>query len=388
MMRRVAVVVAVLVFALFVVAYDAGDPESGSTGSRGAFGRLVSQAKKLLGWGDAVVSVAQRDAVVRKDPAQKDPAPEKDAVAQKDSPSSTPQSTSQPGDHERDRMTKFNKAVDALNFASSWVESSFSRYADKVDLERGPTGSETPIITGTSGSNSVLEELRQLLDEKPDTEPLDLLARRFADTGLILIRLLDRARPYYDQQDYKDDGYAKARAMHGPLVTAHRDFQQATAEMRAELRRIGEEARDKEMDKLQAEGRILRYNVMLNLKQARQTIELIRAELRAKKDISKIDPVALKAKNDEMNGSLEVIRHVKETDPAMVVREYRDLGQSNLDQYIWKSEEFLKGTKYVQRAIRDQESISEFEFTFGGGRQGDIIGRFNEMVSVANVLSQ
>jgi uncharacterized protein DUF3829 len=304
-----------------------------------------------------------------------------DAIAQKDAAPPTDQSA------ERDRMAKFNKAVDTLNFASSWIDGSFSRYADQVDLARGPTGHESPMIMGTSGSLGALKELEQLLGAKPGSDAIDALARRFARTGQGLIPLLDRARLYYDQKDYKDDDYAKAREMHGPLVAAYRDFHNAAEELRAEVRRIGDERRDKEMVALMGDGRILRYSVMLNLKQARQTLEFLRAELREKHDVAKIDSDALKLKNDAMDETLKTIRELKQADPATVTREYRMLGSSNLDQYIWKSEEFLKVTKYVQRAVRDHEPISESEFDFGGGRQGHIIRRFNDVVAEANALN-
>jgi hypothetical protein len=308
-------------------------------------------------------------------------APPKDAIAQRDPAPSADQSA------ERDRMAKFNKAVDALNFASPWIEGSFSRYADQVDIARGPTGHESPIIIGTSGSLGALQELEQLLDAKPGSDVLDRLARRFAQTGLALIPLLDSARLYYDQQDYKDDGYAKGREMHGPLVAAYRNFHNAAEELRAEMRRIGEERRDKEMAALKDEGRILRYSVMLNMKQARQTLDFIRAELREKHDIAKIDSDALKIRNDGMDETLKTIRGLKESDPAMVKREYRDLGPSELEQYIWKSGEFLKATKYLQRAIRDHEPVRESEFEFGGGGQADIIRRFNDMIAEINALN-
>jgi hypothetical protein len=71
--------------------------------------------------------------------AQKDPAPPVDQSA------------------ERDQLAKINKAVDTLNFASSWIDGSFSRYDDQVDLVRGPTGHESPIsgrriLTSISGN--------------------------------------------------------------------------------------------------------------------------------------------------------------------------------------------------------------------------------------------
>jgi hypothetical protein len=97
-----------------------------------------------------------------------------DAITQKDPAPPTDQSA------ERDRMAEFNKAVDTLNFASSWIDGAFSRYADQVDLARGPTGHESPMIMGTSGSLGALEELEQLLDAKPGSDAVDALARRLA----------------------------------------------------------------------------------------------------------------------------------------------------------------------------------------------------------------
>jgi hypothetical protein len=289
---------------------------------------------------------------------------------------------------EHERLVKFNKAVDTLNFASPWIEGSFARYAEQVDIARGPTGHESPMVGGTSGSLDALKDLEKVLDATPSADALDRLARRFAQTGQILVPLLDRARVYYEQQDYKDDGYAKGREMHGPLVAAYRDFHNAAEELRVEMRRISEERRDRAMAALKDEGRILRYSVMLNLKQARQTLDFIRAELRDKHDIVKIDGDALKTWNDAMDGTLKTIRELKDSDPATVKREYGDIGASDVDQYIWKSGDFLKATKYLQRALRDHEPVSEFEFQFGGGRQGDVILSFNDLVAQANALNR
>ena len=288
-----------------------------------------------------------------------------------------------------ERLEKFNKAVETLNFASSWIDGSFASYARSVDIAHGPTsGHESPTIIGTSGALGTLKELEKYLDAKPGSEAIDTLARRYAQTGEALVPLLDRARLYYDQKDYKDDGYAKGREMHGPLVAAYREFRAAGEALRAEVRRFGEEERDKEMAALKEAGRMLRYNVMLNLKQARQTLEFLRAQLQEKHDADKIDSVALKGWNDAMDGTLAAIRELKEKDPAGVTREYRDIGAAYLGMYIVKSEEFLKATKYVQRSIRDHQPISAAEFEFGGNRQGDIIRRYNDIIVQANTLNQ
>jgi hypothetical protein len=240
----------------------------------------------------------------------------------------------------------------------------------------------------TSSSLDTLKALERVLDDKPSSDRLDALARRFAETGEALIPLLDRARIYYSQQDYKDDAYAKGRAMHGPLVAAYGDFHSAAEQLRTELRRIGDERRDKEMAELKGNGRMLRYDVMLDLKEARQTLEFIGAELREKHDAAKIDGDALKLKNDAMDGTLSALRDLKTSDPSAMTREYPRLAASSLDEYIRVSEEFLKETKYVQRAIRDHQPINPLEFEYGGGRKSDLIQHYNAIVREANYLNQ
>src|SRR5262249_7962948 len=128
--------------------------------------------------------------------------------------------------------------------------------------------------------------------------------------------------------------------------------------------------------------------VMLNLKQARETLEFIRAELDAKSDIDKIDAAELKSRNDAMDQSLQAIRDLSEADQSSVSREYGSLGSTYLDMYVTSSEAFLKATKYAQRSVRDHEPISEYEFTFGDDTSGDIIRRFNEMVDNSNTLNR
>lgn len=364
-MRRVAVA---FLAGLLVLSVGA----CGDNHSQGGNGGNFAWLKKLFGY-DVPAPVADRA------PPQNVPPPAQSAPSPKPIDAAA---------LERQRQAKFNEIVSDFNFATDWVEGSFERYASAVDLARGPTGHETPMIMGTSGTKGSLEELLHTLDTEPDSEPLDGIARRFAETGLVLIPLLERAKLYYDQQDYKDDNYAKGRAMHGPLVAAHHDFAQASADLRAEIRRIGEVARDKEMAKLKDEGRLLRYNVMLNLKQSRQTLEFIRAELHAKSDINKIDSAELKSRNDAMDKSLQAIRDLSEADKTAVSREYGNMGSAYLPMYISSSETFLKATKYIQRSIRDHEPISDSEFTVGDDRSSDVIRLFNDMVNNSNTLNQ
>lgn len=124
---------------------------------------------------------------------------------------------------------KLNSYVDCFNAVDGSARASVERYVSWIgDLDKGPTGSERSVNVLGDLTPFELDKcttsITAALKAKPALPALDAAATRYLENLTALVPLVTQAHAYYSQEDYKDDGFAKAKQMHQPLMMAFGRF--------------------------------------------------------------------------------------------------------------------------------------------------------------------
>lgn len=135
---------------------------------------------------------------------------------------------------------KLNAYVGCFNTADGSVRDSAQRYVGWIaDVDKGPTGKERNVnVLGDVTPyelESCTKAITQASKAKPALTTLDTAATQYLADLTTLQPLVSQAHLYYSQGDYKDDGFAKGKQMHQPLMTAFDSFFKASDVYGAEV---------------------------------------------------------------------------------------------------------------------------------------------------------
>lgn len=136
--------------------------------------------------------------------------------------------------------TKLSAYVDCFNTTDGSVRDSADRYVSWIDdLDAGPTGKERKVKALREVSavqlDTCTKSITQASQAKPALPALDAAATQYLAGLSTLAPLTSQAYVYYSHEDYKDDGFAKAKRMHQPLMMAFGRFILASDKYGAEL---------------------------------------------------------------------------------------------------------------------------------------------------------
>jgi hypothetical protein len=123
--------------------------------------------------------------------------------------------------------TKIHEYIGCLNRESSWAFRARSTYLGKFDRDKGPTGKEISPWVPTVEAGQCVQAIGKAKALPPALGELEASAATYASALGKLEPLVKEAHDYYEQKNYKDDDWAKAKQMHAPLVAALDAFKQA-----------------------------------------------------------------------------------------------------------------------------------------------------------------
>ncbi len=135
---------------------------------------------------------------------------------------------------------KLNAYVDCFNRIDGSARRSADDYTGWIaDLDQGPTGKERSVSTLGNLTTADLDHCKQGIEQAQAAQPalpaLDAAAKDYLADFAALVPKVSEAYTYYHQEDYKDDGFAKAKQMHTPLLMAFGRFIKASDVFGAEL---------------------------------------------------------------------------------------------------------------------------------------------------------
>ncbi len=229
--------------------------------------------------------------------------------------------------HEVDALVRECRNPFATRIAQSWV-----RYSSWLgDAKNGPTGHERTVL-GLYAITADPKSCRKAVDAAkalaPATPALDLAAEAYASALEALVPVVDAASLYYEHGEYKDDDFARGRALHPDLVAAFDAFRKADAALAAQLDAAQDGLDARELARLAGdEQQRGRWHL-------KRTAVLAKEVLRAGSfDVAKIDVAALSAAEQRFEDARLAFARWCEahpTDAALDASYLRELQQLDL----------------------------------------------------------
>lgn len=305
------------------------------------------------------------------------------ASAASAAPSDQPQAQNahQGTSNQADASSKMQAYIACYNTANENAQRSIERYASWVDAKKGPTGKERHVYGLYSISEHIVQNCQKnvqaALQQQPALEPLDGAARSYAQALIALAPLVDEAHKYYERENYKDDGFAKGKQMHAPLVQAMQAFDAASQSFASALETENDKLLAEELKQIEkTEGRKLLYWRMLTMAEAKQLANLLSEDSfdlnQATAQLAEFEQAA-----DELAAYAKV--HKNELPTAW----------SFMDSAV---ENFRIAAKERVRRVRDKKPYSSTERNWVGTSSGwmvngspdKLIRKYNELVSRSN----
>ena len=262
---------------------------------------------------------------------------------------------------------------DCYNRYSNRVVDSHNRYGQWVkDLEKGPTGRETLVygLYDVNGDGTDCEKAvtsAKALD--PEMPSLEEAADKYIVALKDVITQIRGIYPYYEQEDYKDDAFAKGKAAHAGLMASFNNFKEANALFTAEVDKLEDEVAQKELARLTEAGKRTDALVVESGIKAKKIKNLLQ-----QKQFEQVTP-------DDLNPLIE--------DLITTVDQLRtDVSKPMASSYIRTCDEFTKASKEMMRRLRDGKKFSDIErrqISMGAGWMVEgspqkVIKAYNDMV--------
>jgi len=192
-----------------------------------------------------------------------------------------PEASTAPADAQQQLTAKLNAYIGCFNALDSKTHGSIQTYTRWIkDVDAGPSGRETnvygPFEIGDYDMKQCDAPVTEAMAAKPALADLDAAAGRYQQALKALVPISKDAHDYYDRQDYEDDGFAKGKQLHAPLMAAFKDFVVASETFNAELERQNDAAQREQLKALeQAEGRTREYYRLAMMLEAKAIMEMM-----------------------------------------------------------------------------------------------------------------
>ncbi len=282
--------------------------------------------------------------------------------------------TANPGDDGDSLVKKTNFYIsDCYNRYSNRVIESRNRYASWVkNLDQGPTGRES-IVYGLYDVNGDGTDCEKAVASAKALEPqmpdLDEAADKYVVALKDVIAAIRGIYSYYEQEDYKDDSFAKGKAAHAGLMSAFKAFQAANDTFQAGVDRLEDDVSEKELARLKDAGKDYEALVVESGIKAKKIKNYIQDHEFEQMNADDISPL--------IDDFVTVTDGLRSTDS-------KPMGTS----YLHSCDEFTKASKEMMRRIRDGEKFSSSDrmlINSGAGWMVDgspqkVIKAYNDMI--------
>ena len=266
-------------------------------------------------------------------------------------PARPPAPAAAPQAESTDSSEKLHAYITCYNSLDSSAHRTLSRYASWVkNMETGPTGKEMVVYglysIDTDGIARCQKTITAAAAEKPALAALDAAASDWIAALHTLNGTVSDAYTYYDRENYKDDHFAKGKALHPALVSQGKAFRQASERFSDELEAENDKRLAAQLAEVErTEGRKITYWHMSLMATAKQLVRIL----------------------DEENFSVEeaakrLAAYESTTDEAM---KYGTANKSELPTSWFTlehaAEDYRKAAKQRLRRVRDKVPYNEGE---------------------------
>jgi hypothetical protein len=300
-------------------------------------------------------------------------------------------------DIDEQMQDKLDAYISCLNTLSSPVHSTRARYFSWVNPKTGPTGNERNIRglfdLPKDSAQKCTAGLKKAKTLPPGDEKLEAAGEEFAKTVMDLDTLIDEVFTYYENKNYKDDKFAKGKAMHPRLMAAFSAFSKADTGLHSTLDGITKPLAQRALGRIEREeGKKFRYHRKHVLLAARELVE-------AGDPVGEDDDIDFELYNasftelDKALTELQLYGAVHKSELDAQSNPAWPLAKSNFDQFDRAAEAYRKKAREYMRCLRDAPARAK---TAAGkvdpdkigscpdGRPRDVVNRYNEFIRTSN----
>jgi hypothetical protein len=329
----------------------AGTLALGSSGCDKVKTELIERTEKVVKQAEAVATQVQAE------PA-KDPEAERDAHI----------------------AGKLGNYIDCLNSLSRSAFSSRERYLSWAP-KNGVTGKER-LVYGLYQLSDPKPCFKSIADAKlksPALPEIEQAAARYEAAFSALNAQVQKAYPYYDQNDYKDDAFANAKALHGPLLQAFDDFEQAHGALDKLIEALNDEVGARELTRVSKDpARQLEYRGRKLVAEAKKIVHASHVNT-----LQELDGTAYTLKIESLSAAISELEtylaaHAEEADRAQ--------GE---DRVLAHAKDLQKAAKELARRKRENKDFNK-EFMSRNapqmveGHPAQVIEKFNNFIRTSN----
>ncbi|MEO7674028.1 MAG: YiiG family protein [Pyrinomonadaceae bacterium] len=264
---------------------------------------------------------------------------------------------------------------ECFNKYSNSVVDSYNRYALWVkNMEQGPTGKEMNIygLYDVNGDGADCEKAVNAAKQlEPSLPEIEAAADKYLVALKAVLEQIKGVYKYYEQEDYKDDNFAKGKQAHAGLVAAFKDFREVNTVFADEVDNLEDQVAAEELEKLRGvSGK--QYDFLV-----------VESGIKAKKI-----KTLLQDKQFEQITADELTPLIEDFDTTVQQLIAEDSKKTMAGQYVRACEEFTKASKEMMRRIRDKKPFTDSERRFiatGAGWMVDgspakITKAYNDMI--------
>ena len=314
-----------------------------------------------------------------------------------DAGKTTTSAASPQDDADEAMQDKLEAYITCLNTLSSPVHSTHSRYFSWVNPKTGPTGKERNVLglfaLPKEGPEKCVAGLAKAKLMPPSDPKLESAGSEFARTVTELDQIIDEIFVYYEQKNFKDDGFAKGKAIHPKLAAAFSAFGKADTAMHTTLDGITKPLAQRALARIEREdGKKFRFHRKHVLLSARELVE-------AGDPVGEDDDVdfalytASFTEFDKALNELTAYGVTNKKDLDLQSNSAWPLAASNFDSFSRAAEEYRKKSREFNRCLRDAPAKAKGPTgkvdvdklpPCPDGRPRDVIAKYNEFIRNSN----
>jgi len=300
-------------------------------------------------------------------------------------------------DVDEQMLDKLDSYIICLNTLSSPVHQTRARYFSWVDPKKGVTGNERVVLGLFDLPNEAAQKctagLNKARSMAPKDAKLEAAGDEFAKTVMELDGLIDEVFTYYENKNFKDDKFAKGKAMHPRLMAAFASFSKADNNMHQTLDGITKPLAQRTLGRIEREeGKKFRYHRKATLIAARELVEAGDPV----GDDDNIDFALYNASFGEFDKALTGLQGfglLHKADLEARTNPSWPLASSNFDSFSRSAEDYRKKSREYLRCLRDAPAKAKTPTgkvdpdklpPCPDGRPRDVVQKYNEFIRNSN----
>lgn len=284
---------------------------------------------------------------------------------------------------------KLDPYIKCVNNNSNNVTDSAKRYFDWIpDIKVGPTGKENPYgLYEIREIKTCVDGITASAAIDPDDPEFEAIGKAYADALTAAEAIANEAHKYYDEKNYEDDKWAKAKEMHPKLVAAFEAFAKADEAMRAAVAVKNDALQERDLARVETDmGKILMWHHKKTMILAKKVMDIgdVAIEPEFALDLAKFEPALTEFETQLEAMNTYAKEHKEEADSLTMFSSLQSDG-----------EDFKKAAKEMLRRKRDNKAFTKDDFErFASGPAEWVEGSpaklshdYNELVNTSNGLN-